>query len=99
MPAPRRPHARRSPVLLSAVFVAAWSAVVAAPALAAGSVSLTALDTAYIETFDGLASTGTASTLPTGWDLSESGSNANTTYTAGTGYPNSSGQKGCLSGL
>ncbi len=85
MPAPRRPHARRSPVLLSAVFVAAWSAVVAGPALAAGSVSLTALDTAYIETFDGLALSGTASTVPTGWDFSESGTNANTTYTAGTG--------------
>ena len=85
MPAPRRPHARRSPVLLSAVFVAAWSAVVAGPALAAGSVSLTALDTAYIETFDGLALSGTASTVPTGWDFIESGTNMNTTYAAGTG--------------
>ncbi|MBK8054129.1 MAG: hypothetical protein IPK35_12875 [Saprospiraceae bacterium] len=35
--------------------------------------------------FNTLASTGTSSTLPPGWAFVESGSSANTTYTAGTG--------------
>ncbi|QOJ27398.1 MAG: lamin tail domain-containing protein [Ignavibacteriales bacterium] len=39
----------------------------------------------YTQNFNTLASSGTSSTLPTGWYLSESGSSANTTYTAGTG--------------
>src|SRR6187397_2571272 len=42
----------------------------------------------YTQNFNTLASTGTSSTLPTGWLLSESGTNANTTYTAGTGSSN-----------
>src|SRR5437764_4929258 len=52
---------------------------------AAGSISLTALGTAYTQNFDTLANSGTSSTVPTGWAFSESGTNANTTYTAGTG--------------
>ena len=57
-------------------------------AQAAGSVSLTTLGTAYTQDFNTLASTpdnGTNSILPTGWDFSESGTNANTTYRVGTG--------------
>lgn len=66
-----------------------WSLPLAAsPALAAGSVSLTAVGTAYTENFDTLANTGTSSTTPNGWSLVESGTNANTTYTAGTGSAN-----------
>jgi hypothetical protein len=49
------------------------------------AISIVALNTAYAENFDTLASSGTSSTLPAGWALSESGTNANTTYTAGTG--------------
>jgi uncharacterized protein len=57
--------------------------------LAAGSASLTAFGTAYTQDFDTLASSGTANTaVPTGWDFSETGSNANTTYRAGTGSDN-----------
>ncbi|HEX6172308.1 MAG TPA: Ig-like domain-containing protein, partial [Chitinophagaceae bacterium] len=39
----------------------------------------------YSQDFNSLANTGSSSTLPTGWLLSETGSAANTTYTAGTG--------------
>jgi predicted extracellular nuclease len=52
---------------------------------AAGTVSLTAFGSAYTQDFNTLASSGTSSVVPTGWDFSESGTNANTTYTAGTG--------------
>jgi predicted extracellular nuclease len=55
------------------------------PAVAAGTVSLIALDTAYTQDFDTLVSTGSSSTLPAGWDIAETGTNANTSYTAGTG--------------
>lgn len=44
--------------------------------------------TTYTQNFDTLTSSpdaGTSSTLPTGWALSEAGSNANTTYGIGTG--------------
>lgn len=58
-------------------------------AQAAGSISLIAFGTAYSQDFDTLASTGTAnSTVPTGWDFYETGTNANTTYRAGTGSDN-----------
>ena len=52
---------------------------------AAGSISLTAIGSAYTQNFDTLVNTGTSSSVPTGWDFSESGTNANTVYTAGTG--------------
>src|SRR5262249_39141393 len=55
---------------------------------AAGSVSLTTLGSAYTENFDTLANTGTSSTTPNGWAFLETGTNANTTYTAGTGSSN-----------
>ena len=52
-------------------------------------VSLVTPNVAYTQTFDALANTGTSSTLPTGWALSEAGTGANATYTAGTGSGNS----------
>jgi hypothetical protein len=63
------------------------------PALAAGtgSVSLTALDVPYTQTFDTLATTGTTNTtLPTGWYLAESGTSSrnNDAYGASTGSDN-----------
>ena len=39
----------------------------------------------YSQDFNSLANTGSSSTLPIGWLLNETGSSANTTYTAGTG--------------
>lgn len=44
--------------------------------------------TQYTQDFDTLAASGTSSSVPTGWAFSESGTNANTTYTAGTGSSN-----------
>jgi predicted extracellular nuclease len=48
-------------------------------------ISLATSGVAYTQNFDTLANTGTSSTLPTDWFLSETGTAANTTYTAGTG--------------
>ncbi len=42
----------------------------------------------YTQNFDSLASSGTSSSMPAGWLFSETGNNANTTYTAGTGSGN-----------
>jgi len=41
--------------------------------------------TPYTQNFNTLAKSGLASTLPSGWLLLETGTNANATYTAGTG--------------
>lgn len=72
-----------------------WTLVVigsiffASTAFAAGTISLTALDGNYIENFAFRSNTGTANTsLPTGWYFNETGTNANTTYRAGTGTDN-----------
>ncbi|MFM2361943.1 MAG: hypothetical protein RLZZ316_845, partial [Bacteroidota bacterium] len=54
---------------------------------ATAQISLTT--TTYTQDFNTLANTGTSSTLPIGWLLLESGTNANATYTAGTGSSNS----------
>ena len=48
-------------------------------------ISITNIATPYTQDFNTLASTGTSSTLPTGWALFETGSGANTTYTADNG--------------
>jgi uncharacterized protein len=50
------------------------------------AISLTS--SVYLQNFDSLANTGTSGTLPTDWLISESGTAANTTYTAGTGSGN-----------
>ena len=55
---------------------------------AAQCISLTTPGSAYLQNFDSLANTGTSSTVPSGWAFAESGTNANTTYTAGTGSGN-----------
>ena len=52
------------------------------------SISLSAINTAYTQNFDTLASTGSSTLLPADWVISESGTNANSTYTAGTGSSN-----------
>lgn len=69
------------------VFVWMW---LTGPALFA-QVPLTTLNTPYRQSFDTLAASGTTndvSTLPIGWTFLETGSNANTTYAAGTGSSN-----------
>jgi hypothetical protein len=55
------------------------------PAQAAGSISLTTAGAPYSQNFDTLATNGTSSTLPQGWDFAEAGASANTIYSAGTG--------------
>lgn len=58
---------------------------------AAGSVSLTTFGSAYTQNFDTLTNTpdnGTSNVVPTGWEFSESGTSANTTYLVGTGSIN-----------
>lgn len=55
---------------------------------AAQTVSLTTVDSAYSQNFNTLASSGTSSTLPTGWTFAESGTNANSLYNTGTGSGN-----------
>ncbi|MBK8367588.1 MAG: T9SS type A sorting domain-containing protein [Bacteroidetes bacterium] len=52
-------------------------------------VSLTNLGAAYTQNFDGLANTNTSTAVPSGWALSETGTGANSNYTAGTGSGNS----------
>lgn len=54
------------------------------PMFFAGSVSLTST-APYTQNFDSLVNSGTSSTTPTGWELAETGTNANTTYTASVG--------------
>lgn len=63
-------------------------AFISSAASAAGMVSLTTLGSAYTQDFNTLASSGTSSAVPTGWDFSESGTNAETTYNTGTGSNN-----------
>ena len=57
------------------------------PLLSAQYVSL-AGGTPPVQTFDTLAASGTAGTLPDGWYIAESGTNANTTYAADDGTAN-----------
>ncbi|GEM_PF-1186367 len=63
----------------------AYSVTFSTPAV---TISLTTLGAPYTQNFDSLVSTGTSSVLPAGWYISESGANANSTYTAGTGASN-----------
>jgi len=58
------------------------------PAPVLDYVSLTATGTAATENFDTLANTGTSSTLPQGWAISESDSSADSSFAAGTGSDN-----------
>jgi len=76
---------------LMLVFVIAFLLIGIPPTHAAGTISLTTIGSAYTQNFDTLATSGTANTtLPTGWELSESGTSArnNSAYAAGTGSDN-----------
>ena len=77
---PRAPLARLFTALLSALLLGGTAA--------AQTTSLTAPGVPYTQTFDTLASAGTSSVVPPGWALLESGTNANGSYTAGTGSGN-----------
>lgn len=75
-------------LILSVVLVAGAIGLRISFAASGTPVSLTSLGTAYTQDFNTLANTGTSSTVPAGWAFSESGTSANTTYTAGTGSGN-----------
>ncbi len=62
-------------------------AALALASLASAQISVN-VGTPVTQNFDSLASTGTSSTVPSGWAFSEANANANTTYTAGTGSSN-----------
>ena len=49
------------------------------------AISITSMTYSYSQNYNSLASSDTSRILPLGWYLSESGTNADTTYTAGTG--------------
>lgn len=70
----------RNAVWVVAIF--GWAA--SSPA----QVSITSFAATYAENFNTLATSGSSSTLPTGWALFETGTNANTTYTANDGNGN-----------
>jgi hypothetical protein len=54
--------------------------------IGSGQVSISSLTTAYTQNFNTLRSTsGTSSTMPTGWRLLETGTGANTTYSTDAG--------------
>ncbi|WP_353151121.1 T9SS type A sorting domain-containing protein [Chryseobacterium sp.] len=67
-------------------------AVLCLTGFAFGQISLPAINSAYTQNFDDLVNTGTGSlTLAgslAGWSISETGNNANTTYTADIGSSN-----------
>ena len=67
-------------------WIKALAVVLMLPGLAVAQVSLTG--GTYTQDFNTLANSGTSTTLPANWLMSESGTNANTTYTAGTGSAN-----------
>jgi hypothetical protein len=73
---------------VAAIVVAGAIGLLAGAGVAAGQASLSAIDTAYTQDFNTLASTGQSDVVPLGWAFSELGTNANTTYTAGTGSNN-----------
>lgn len=66
-------------LLLSAMFFMLTTVILNA------QVIITTAGSPYTQNFNTLAATGTVSTLPTGWVLLETGTNANTTYTADAG--------------
>ncbi len=51
-------------------------------------VSIPSFGSPVTQDFDTLASSGTSSSVPAGWAFAEAGTNANATYTAGTGSGN-----------
>ena len=79
---------RRSAAIAAASLLASAGLLQVLGAQAGSSIALTALDAPYSQDFNTLASSGTSNLLPSGWEFAESGTNANGTYTAGTGSSN-----------
>jgi DNA/RNA endonuclease G (NUC1) len=77
-----RPNAFRAVLVCLALFFQSVSADTDTP------ISITGFGTAVAQDFDSLAATSTSTATPPGWGFVESGTNANGTYTAGTGSAN-----------
>jgi len=71
-----------------ALHPALWLALLVSAGPAFAQISITTFGSPVTENFNTLAITGTSSTLPAGWAFAEAGTNANTTYSAGTGSSN-----------
>lgn len=74
--------------LILTLLISSSSLWLAQPARADGCFGLSSLGTTYNQNFDTLANSGASSVTPNGWNFSEAGVNANTTYSAGTGSSN-----------
>lgn len=73
-------------------WLAAGAALVGVALLASvapAQIPITSFFAPYTQDFNTLAASGTGSVMPAGWLFLESGANANTLYTAGTGSSNS----------
>ena len=67
-----------SKAVAAIVVAGAIGLLLAGAGVAAGQASLSAIDTAYTQDFNTLASTGQSDVVPVGWAFSELGTNANT---------------------
>lgn len=79
---------RTAVFLFLALFGMVWGMGTAVAEPAAPMVAISLAGGRYAQDFDTLANTGTGSVVPDGWAFLETGTNANTTYTAGTGSSN-----------
>jgi hypothetical protein len=76
----------------AALALAAAATLAASAGGKAMAAVITVVDaTAYSQDFNTLAATGTSSTVPSGWEFSESGTGANTTYAASNGSGGTAG--------
>src|SRR6185436_737121 len=73
---------------LASLFVVLYLCSLGVSADTSPALSITALGSAITQNFDSLASAGTSSITPAGWGFVETGTNANTSYAAGTGSNN-----------
>lgn len=81
----KQPSVGRDSATRKGAMAVVGATVTSFPFLAFAQISLT---TTYSQNFDTLASSGTSSTVPSGWAFVETGSNANTTYGSGAGGSN-----------
>jgi hypothetical protein len=83
---PASGHAARIFLLKLLRIVGGASLLASSLSLASPALSAIALtDATYTQNFDTLAASGTSSALPDGWQIAESGTNANSNYTANNG--------------
>tara|TARA_R110002049_G_scaffold185580_3_gene353826 strand:+ start:55492 stop:58680 length:3189 start_codon:yes stop_codon:yes gene_type:complete len=66
-----------------------WIDGILNPVATTNYVDYTSAGSTYTQSFDSLASSGTSSSLPSGWHLYETDTNADSTYAASDGTPNS----------